>query len=395
MRLRTLALLALLAALAVAAAVVLYWRRAPAVAFAEGGALLPGLEARINDVDRIDLTGAGNRVLTTLRREASGWTVAQRNGYPADIGALRSLLLQLAQARLAEPKTTSPARYAVLGVEDVAQPKAGGVQVALHGAGNLPTLIVGHYDLRVGGTFVRRVGETRSWLVAGDLRVDTDPTHWLDRGIVDIPAAEIREVTVKPDEGPAFTVYKTHRDDGHYSARELERRRELAAPYAAEDIAAALAGLELDDVYPASTRPLPADVKAAHLTFRTWDGLVVDADAWQQNGQGYLRLLASAVPVAAAADAPAHAGANLAPPSPASDAASEATRLNARWVKWTYRLPAYRYAAFARRFDSLQRPPRGAASSPAPAGTTAPVPAPTAATTAAPALVPAPPGSAG
>ncbi|HEX7112126.1 MAG TPA: DUF4340 domain-containing protein [Mizugakiibacter sp.] len=377
-RLRTLVVLALLTALAVAAAVVLDWRHAPAVVSAEGGALLPGLEARLNDVDRIDLTGAGDRVLTTLRREASGWTVAQRNGYPADIGALRSLLLQLAQARLAEPKTTNPARYAVLGVEDVAQPKAGGVQLALHGAGGLPALIVGHYDLRAGGTFVRRAGEARSWLVAGDLRVDTDPAHWLDRAVADIPAAQIREVTVKPDEGPAFTVYKAHRDASHYSARELERRRELAAPYAAEDIAAALAGLELDDVYPASTRPVPADLKAAHLTFRTWDGLIVDADAWQQRGQGYLRLRASAVP-AATADAPA------------SEVAAEAARLNARWDNWTYCLPAYRYAAFARRFDSLQRPPRDATPSPAPAASAAPA----ATATTAPALVPAPPGSAG
>ncbi|WP_114693279.1 DUF4340 domain-containing protein, partial [Mizugakiibacter sediminis] len=289
-KLRTLAVLALLAALAVAAAVALNWRRAPATSREEGGALLPGLQARLNDIDRVELTGAGRRLLVTLRREASGWTVAQRHGYPADIAALRGLLLQLAQSRLAEPKTTQPARYAVLGVEDVAQPKAGGVQVALHGAGGMPALIVGRYDPRAGGTFVRRAGEARSWLVAGDLRVDTDPTHWLDRAIADIPAERVREVTVQPGEGPAFTVYKAHRGDSHYSARELERRRELAAPYDAEEIAGALAGLELDDVYPASTRPRPAGLEAAHLAFRTWDGLVVDADAWQQDGRDYLRL---------------------------------------------------------------------------------------------------------
>lgn len=361
MRLRTLVVLALLAALAVAAAVVLNWRGEPAASFEEGALLLPGLDARINDVDRIELTGAGDRVLVTLQRQAAGWSVVQRNGYPADIGALRGLLLQLAQARLVEPKTTNLARYAVLGVEDVAQPKAGGVQVALHGAGDVPVLIIGRYDLHAGGTFARRAGQARSWLVAGDLRVDTDPAHWLDRAIVDIPAAQVREVTVKPDEGPAFTVYKTHRDDSHYSARELERQRELAAPYAAEDIAAALTGLELDDVYPASTRPRPADIKAAHLTFRTWDGLLVDADAWQQNGQGYVRLHASVESAPAAA----------APARPA-DMADEAARLDTRWSKWTYRLPAYRYTAFARRFDSLQRPPRAAAPQPAPAATVAP-----------------------
>ncbi|MEN6540475.1 MAG: DUF4340 domain-containing protein, partial [Mizugakiibacter sp.] len=349
-RARTLLLLAVLAALAVAAAIALNWRRAPAVDLGGNAApLLPELAANVNAVDRVDLVGAGGDVRVTLRRGASGWTVGQRHGYPADVVALRGLLLQLAQARLAEPKTADPARYAVLGVEDVAQPRAGGVQVALHGLARPLALIVGRYDPRAGGTFARRPGEARSWLAMGDLRVDADPAHWLEREIADIPAARVREVTLAPTGGPAFTVYKTHRDDSHYSAREIVRRRELATPYAAEDIAAALAGLELDDVYVASVRTPPAGAAPAHARFRTWDGLTVDADAWRQGGQNFVRLRATAEPAAAAAS-----------PAGTRAAADEAARLNARWQGWTYCLPAYRYAAFDRRFDSLLRPAREA-----------------------------------
>lgn len=381
MRARTLLLLAALAALAVAAAIALNWRRAPAVDLGENAApLLPELAGNVNAVDRVDLVGAGGGVRVTLQRGATGWSVGQRHGYPADIAALRGLLLQLAQARLAEPKTADPARYAVLGVEDVTQPRAGGVQVALHGLARPLALIVGRYDPRAGGTFVRRPGEARSWLVMGDLRVDGDPAHWLERTVADVPVARVREAALTPTGGPAFVVYKARRDDSHYSVREVERRRELATPYAAEDIAAALAGLELDDVYAAAERPPPAG--AARARFRTWDGLAVDAEAWRQDGQNLVRLRAAADPGAAVSPAEARA------------VADEAARLNARWQGWTFGLPAYRYAAFDRRFDALLRPAREAGAPPAPAASTAPAPAAsaapaTSATTAAPTPVPA------
>ena len=48
------------------------------------------------------------------------WTVAERDNYPADTGRLRKLLLELAEARLLEEKTSNPELYDRLKVEDIA-----------------------------------------------------------------------------------------------------------------------------------------------------------------------------------------------------------------------------------------------------------------------------------
>jgi hypothetical protein len=88
-----------------------------------GEYLIPGLKERINEIDAIAVTGSGDTESVSIARDSDGWRIKEKDGYPADVGKLREVLLALADARKLEQKTANPELYAQLGVEG---PEAGG-----------------------------------------------------------------------------------------------------------------------------------------------------------------------------------------------------------------------------------------------------------------------------
>ena len=69
------------------------------------GLLLPELKASINEVDKITITTANNALVATLQRGEAQWTVAERSGFPANVGKIRRNLIALAEAQIVETKT--------------------------------------------------------------------------------------------------------------------------------------------------------------------------------------------------------------------------------------------------------------------------------------------------
>jgi len=65
----------------------------------------------------------------TLRKSGERWTVAERADYPADTSKLRKLLQSLRDAKIVEEKTSDPALFAGIGVEDPAAAGATGAEV--------------------------------------------------------------------------------------------------------------------------------------------------------------------------------------------------------------------------------------------------------------------------
>src|SRR5687767_14459386 len=75
-------------------------RRQVQSANAAGALVLPELKGTINNVTELRLAKAdGTR--TTLKKEAAGWRVAERN-FTADAGKVRKLLLELAALKVEE-----------------------------------------------------------------------------------------------------------------------------------------------------------------------------------------------------------------------------------------------------------------------------------------------------
>ncbi|HEY0178678.1 MAG TPA: DUF4340 domain-containing protein [Dokdonella sp.] len=392
---KTLIGLAVAALIAIVAAVVLTQRSQPRSEGGEPAAayLAPELRDHVNDVDKVVVTGAENTTIATLVRGQNGWTLAEKGGYAVDTGKLRGFLLKLADARLVEQKTANKDKYAALGVEDVAAKDAKGVEVELGGLAKPVKLIVGNASTRGGGTFVRRAGDATSWLASDLPSVDKAAADWLKKDLTDIPAKRIASVAITRPDGRNARVYKDAEGDANFKLADVPKGREAGSAFALNGLAAALSGLRFDDVVPA--KDAAPDDTALKLRYATFDGLVVDATAWEKDGKDYVQFKASLDAAQAdkgiaaaqakakadfdtataaaesakaskdgkagdAADAPIKP---LAVSDPAKDRENRFAALNqevadlaARFDGWTYVLPAYKYASMNKSQDDLLKP---------------------------------------
>jgi len=399
---KALIVLAVAAALALIGAIALHLSRKPAsetdgAAALQGGPLAPGLREHVNDVDRLVVTGAGGKVLATITRGASGWSVEEKGGHPADTGKLRSLLLRLADAERVERKTANPERYAQLGVEDVAAADAKGVQLDIGGLGAPLQIIVGNASARGGGSFVRLAGAPESWLVSQAITIEKDPANWLARDLADIGGDRIASVTLTGPDGKTVRVAKENEGDANFMLADVPKGREPASEYTINGLASTLAGLRLEDVMPAAQAEPPADARKAR--YEGFDGIVVDAIAWEKEGKRYARFAASVDDAAAerhveraqanekavhdaakaegaaeSASAPVDAtdatqsaavdaDAPLSVTDPAKDrerrlaaVRAEADALQKRFDGWTFVIPAYKYESIAKSQEDLLKP---------------------------------------
>jgi Domain of unknown function (DUF4340) len=322
---------ALLAAGAILIAIAL-WVSARNPSAGVGGAnepVLPGLEHDVNAITQVKLAkGDGSRA--TLEKRASDWIVVER-GYPADSSRVRKLLLDLASLKVLEDKTSDPANYADIGVEDVTSAKASGTRIDLVEAGKTVSLIVGKLS-GTDGTFVRVAGAKQSALATPQLTPDADPRRWLDTTLIELPQSRIKDVTVKAAAGPTYTVVKASAEEADFIVPALPKGRELTSPSAPDSVAGALAALSLDDVRKAGG----PGTEPAHATFETFDGLKVDVTGRKDGDNRYIALAAE---------------------STAKGTADEAKEINARLGGWEVEIPGYQYDAIFQPLDGLLKKP--------------------------------------
>ena len=254
--------------------------------------------------------------------------------YRADAGKVRKLLLDLAALQIVEEKTHDPARYAVLGVEDVASATATGTRVDVkRGSGAIQSLIVGKGN-GSRESYVRVATAKASFLARPQVALEASPSRWLDTTLLDVDAARIRRVVLEP---------------AGQSARTLEGARLPPA------LAGALKGLALEDLRaraleksgPGSKTPAPQRAQ-----FVTSEGLTIGVEGREDGGRRWIALTAMAGPAAANATtatttartttvtSPAPAPAAPAPADPAAEARLLAQRFEGR----EFEIPAYRYA---------------------------------------------------
>lgn len=398
---RSLVRLGVVTVVAVAAAFAINHSRQPVREFsARADALVEGLGQHVNDVSRVSLTTANKQKAVELERSGGGWKVASRGGYPADVGKLREYLLKVADANLIEQKTANKERFADLGVSDIGDAAAKGIEVAIDGLARPVAFIAGNFNSQAAGTYVRRSDEAQSWLAKGNLIPDKNAADWLQKDLANIPSDRIASVAITQPDGKTLRVFKNAADDAHYTIADLPKGREASSEFAANGLASVLADLRIDDVAPASEAAAPEQV--TRIRYATFDGLVVDAREWQVGDKHHAAFSASldsdvaakhiaAEQARAARDEAAKAEAKKsaqggdakpedARPATAVDPAqdreqrlaalkSEVDTLNASFNGWTFVLPAYKSANMTKTMDDMLKPLEGkSAQSPAKSG---------------------------
>jgi hypothetical protein len=263
--------LALAALVVLAAALYLGSRRDSAEPSAAGTLFLPQLADALGTVSEIDLQRGAAAPAVTLHRGGEQWSIAQRADYPADAAKIHKLLLSLADAKIVEEKTSDPANFALIGVDDPASPKAAGTLITLTTKDGARGIIVGK---PIGeGNFARRAGENRSFTVAPGITAEVEPKAWIDARLLDVPAAQIQSIEEKPASGPAYALHRLKPgEDGFGLDGAPPAGRKLLDAKALAPSGSVLSGLTADDVAAASGIDFS---KSSQAIFTLADGNVI------------------------------------------------------------------------------------------------------------------------
>ena len=214
-----------------------------------GSPILPGLQDALNKIDKLELIGAGNNIITTLTREDNHWTVLERNNYPADIAKIRSVVIALADAKIIEEKTSNKDLYSKLGVEDLAQKEATGVQVNLHYGDQSQALIVGKPGPQINkNRYARRIGSETSWLVDRKLDLHHDIAYWLQKDILSIEPGEVSAVTIVLSDDSRLEIENTNSEDNVFVVTNLSDPNSQVINAELHQITNALSYFQLLDV---------------------------------------------------------------------------------------------------------------------------------------------------
>lgn len=295
--------------------------------------LAAALADRLADVTKVTVVAKDGTA--TMVRSGDGWVLEEKGGYPVDPARVRDLVLGVASARIVEAKTDDRSRLARL---DLAAPGVGESRAKLvrieAGADPLLTVVIGKtkyglYGAGRGGAYVRRFDEAQAWLVDREIQAPATPLSYIDRSVIDLPAATLARIELGED----VVSLARSAPGAPLELADLPAGR-AADPEKIDRLAAVVASLQLQDVRKAD----PAAFAQAPLRARlvTVDGIAAELRILAE-GTGEAAQHWATIAVSAAPDPPT---AQAAPPGGAP-IEERIALLRARLDGWAFKIPGY------------------------------------------------------
>ncbi len=295
MRLKTLGILAVIAALLMLVTVFLAQREEPAPP-QTGQPVFPGLKATINDVSEVSLSTQSGTI--TIHKDKAAWRIKEKHDYPADLGKVRGALIGLAELKILELKTRKPDLYEKLGLQDVDAEGSLSTGVTLKDAeGNiLAEVILGNDRLAQGNRdqkemFVRKPGNPQTWLAVGKLSVEKNPGEWLDKELTQIETERVRRLIVTHPDKTRLVVEKAKPTDLNYQVANLPEGLEIESQFTVNNVVSTVTSLSLDDVKPQNEVPFD-DQPVVTAVFETFDGLQGTVQLLPKDEKNYVTISA-------------------------------------------------------------------------------------------------------
>lgn len=329
--------------LLVALAALFAHQRAPSSGSAATGPWLAGLKEALGEVRRVDLASSTSRA--SLRREGDSWGVAERQGYPVDRERLGDLLKALAAARVLEQKTSKPEFFGRLGLEDIDKPGSSAVLVEIWRDDSGPAwrVIVGNAAEGRSGRYLRLADANETWLVDSSPQAFADPADWIDRRVLGLGFERVAGVTRSLADGSGFEASRPDPAAPSLSVASLPEGTRPRYDSVFDAAARAVLTAEAEDVRKAGD-DLFAGSALARNRIRFFDGLTLDVDAVKASDGNWIRVRASGVAPAAAAEQGSEK-------PPLQDPAAEAAAIEARLTGWAFKVSDYIYGELAKRLE--------------------------------------------
>ena len=304
--------------------------------------LFPDLRNHLTELAAIRIESKTGRF--TIRFEnGKGWVVAE-GGYPADGEQVRQMAVAIAELEAVEPKTARAEWLPYMQLESV---RNGATEIALLDNANHPLadILVGKSNGTADatgrtGVYVRKVSDNQAWLALGYVVPKPSIGDWLEKRVLAVSRERIKETSVTPQQGEAYTVLREKKDDADFKVTELPAGRELVYAAAPDNIGAAIVGFTFDEVKPAATFDFS---RAERVTTTTFDGLTIALKVIKEGQDYWATILAAGT---------------------TPETQNEAAAINARSGSWAYKLPPYKAQIFLTTLESLLKPIGGQAPAP-------------------------------
>lgn len=263
-------------------------RERPSAVGTLGKPLLQGL--RVADVASIAIREPQSAI--TLERKETGWAIAERGGFPADVERVREFLLKAIELKIGQAEPLGPADRKRLQLDDAA------TRVEFRDADGKPLSV-----LRIGRKYFKSepenpekaMGDGRFVMLPADEKtvyIISDPfgqasarsSEWISR--TGFSAEKARSLEMARPAGDGWKIERATEDAewtlaGAKPGEKLEMARANSAAYA-------LANLDLADVAPPEAKPEETGLGSPTvLTATTFDGLTYTLHLGALKGENY------------------------------------------------------------------------------------------------------------
>ncbi len=287
---------ALLAAavLSLAVAVTAYISSRPwtPASFSRGAAAMPALQPAEDKVAAIEIEQGGNAIKLALKD--GKWVVASQEDYPANLEAVRNLLLNASQATLAERKTAKKDRLGLLGLGDPKTTSSRLIRFLDADGHVIGAIVAGNskpdaFGANKNGTYVRNPADDQSWLADRPIDVGAKLSDWVTTRVVDIPTNSIKTATIEVAGQPAYTIDKDK--DGSHKLAQMPAGKKLKYVNSVDEIIESASYVDFQGVRKADkSDTLPS---AGKVSYETDKGLKVQLDVKSDGKQAWIVVTSS------------------------------------------------------------------------------------------------------
>lgn len=361
MKTNRLILLFVITVIVVTVAIVTTNRQSPTTA-KQKTLLFPDFKTVINNVNKITVK-QGKDMLTVVDKGKGNWKIKEADDYPALFSKVKQTALAVSGMQVISQKTSNPALYPKLGVEDPSSAGAKSSLLTLSDASGKPlvSLIVGKSRLSPAasgshGLYVRLPGKKPALLVESNLKASVKVADWIDRELMDISPDRISEIHIAHG-GDQDVIYQQDKDKKDLVLQNIPKGKQARSDYIKNRMKSILEDVRIDGVAADSKIKFPDSAVTATVT--TTGGMTVDITSATVNDKHYAKFTfhytAPENPDQQAADKkPVQEKDKAGKDSKKTvDTARQVAELSARTSGWVYQIPAYKFDTFTRKLDDL------------------------------------------
>ena len=276
MKSKTIGLLAGITILGILLAIFL--NREPSSTISQSGQkLFPELTNVVNDIKEVVIQTKEQTV--TLKRDGQTWGVKEKANYGANFEKVKQVIVGLAELRIVEPKTKTPELYERLGLQDTDQEGSSSKMVTLKTTDNpeAARIVVGNQkpaksNPRMSDIYIRKPDDPQTWLVTGNLPLETVSGEWLDKEVTALTTKRVHQVTVTHPKGETLYLSKAKPEDLDFHLDSVPDGFKVSSQFNVNNVVGTLVQLELEDVKPQAEVDFSAN-PGVSAVLETFDGL--------------------------------------------------------------------------------------------------------------------------